>query len=55
MTIESYPALYQTVRLTLTTGSVVSGWWDGAQWWVGLPDDPNNLPVDNAYVISWSN
>ena len=54
MAIEQYPVLNQEVQLTLTTGSVVDAWWDGAQWWVGLPNDEKDLPLEGSFAVSWA-
>lgn len=54
MALDSYPELGTNVDATLVNGSVFTAYWDGIQWWVGVPDDPNDLPLVNEYVVSWS-
>lgn len=44
----------QNVTITLTSGAIVTGYWDGAQWWCGIPDEPNDLPLDNSHVAAWA-
>ena len=47
------PPTGQTVDITLSNGSVFPATWDGLQWWMGVPDNPDDVPVVNAYVTHW--
>ena len=54
MSMETYPEnLGQNVHITLVDGTQTDGYWDGLQWWVGIENDGNDLPIDNAFVASW--
>lgn len=54
MAVETYPSLGQNVDVTLTTGSTYQGYWDGVQWWVGVNNDPNDVPLASTFVASWA-
>lgn len=54
MAFTVYPELGTNVEVHIITGSVFVGYWDGAQWWVGVPDDVNDLPLVNDYVSHWA-
>jgi len=47
------PPVGQTVEITLANGSKFLATWDGLQWWMGVNDDPNDVPVTNDFVVSW--
>lgn len=47
------PPLGQNVEATMANGDIFTGYWDGLQWWVGVPDSPNDLPVSNLFVTAW--
>lgn len=53
MALDTYPDLGLNVDVTLVNGSVFTAYWDGEQWWMGVPDDPQDLPLVNTYVASW--
>ena len=48
------PNVGEQVEVTLANGSVFTAYWDGLQWWMGVNDDPNDVPVTNTYVVSWN-
>lgn len=48
------PPAGNTVDVTLANGSKFPATWDGLQFWVGVNDDPNDIPVNNDFVVSWS-
>jgi hypothetical protein len=50
---DSSPPDGLLVDVTLTNGSSFPAYFDGSQWWVGVPDDSNDIPVVNSYVASW--
>lgn len=51
---EHAPPVGQTVEVTLVNGDVFSATWDGLQWWMGVDNNPNDVPVTNGYVASWN-
>lgn len=52
--IANYPDLGVNVNVHLVNGTVLFGYWDGLQWWVGLPDNPDDMPVANDFVSRWT-
>lgn len=54
MPVNNFPDLGVNVDVTLVNGSTFVGYWDGLQWWVGVPDDPNDLPLVNSFVEHWT-
>lgn len=50
---EKIPPLGQNVEVTMHNGDVFTGYYDGIQWWVGVPDSVNDLPVANQFVDTW--
>lgn len=42
------------VTATLTTGAQIVAYWDGAQWWTGVADTPDDVPLANSHVESWA-
>lgn len=48
------PPVGQTVDITLANGDVFPATWDGLQWWMGVNDNPNDIPVANDFVVSWN-
>lgn len=50
---QQIPPLGQNVSVTLRNGEQFYGYYDGLQWWVGVPDSPNDLPVNNEFVERW--
>lgn len=52
--IQTYPDLGLNVNVALTNGATLIGYWDGQQWWVGVNDMPDDLPVANDFVAGWS-
>lgn len=50
---EVLPPIGQTQEITLANGSKFLATWDGLQWWMGVNDDPNDVPVTNEYVTHW--
>lgn len=48
------PPLGQFVTVTLANGGTLEGYFDGLQWWVGVPDQPADIPLVNDYVVSWA-
>lgn len=56
MIIQIYPQqLGQNVVITLADGTETQAYWDGLQWWTGLEDDDQDMPLMNDYVIAWRN
>jgi hypothetical protein len=50
---ENMPPEGETVTITLDNGVSISATWDGVQWWAGLNDEPEDVPISNDYVASW--
>lgn len=50
---EVSPPTGENVEITLANGSVFTAYFDGLQWWLGVPDEPNDVPVVNSFVVSW--
>jgi hypothetical protein len=50
---ENMPPEGETVTITLDTGVSLPAAWDGTQWWAGLNDEPEDVPISNDYVASW--
>lgn len=49
-----YPTyLNQMVLVTLADGTQTEAYWDGLQWWTGLENDPEDVPIVNAFVVAW--
>lgn len=42
------------VNVTLTNGVTLIGLYTEGQWWVGVPDQAEDVPLNNEYVASWS-
>lgn len=47
------PEIGYSVKITLANGSEFDAYWDGLQWWMGVNDDPNDVPITNSFVSSW--
>lgn len=47
------PPTGEGVVVALSNGVVVSAYWDGAQWWSGINDNPVDFPLANEFVTSW--
>ena len=41
----------QNVIVTLQDGSETLAYWHENQWWIGQPDNPNDIVLDG--VVSW--
>lgn len=54
MALESYPDIGLNVLIELTTGVVLLGYWDGAVWWTGINNMPEDVPLDGAFVSGWT-
>jgi hypothetical protein len=50
---DNSPPENQTVNISLANGTTLPAYWDGTQWWAGLNDDPNDVPIANSFVVSW--
>ena len=50
---QEKPQIGIQVEITLVNGSVFTAYWDGLQWWMGVNDDPNDVPVTNDFVAEW--
>jgi hypothetical protein len=50
---QNYPDVGLLVDITLANNSEFTAYWDGLQWWMGVPDEPNDVPVTNNFVVSW--
>jgi hypothetical protein len=50
---EFKPTVGELFEVTLANGSKFQAYWDGLQWWMGVNDDPNDVPVTNDFVVSW--
>ncbi len=48
------PPLGQMVAVTLANGATIQGYFDGLQWWVGVPDQAEDIPLVNSFVVSWT-
>lgn len=48
------PDLGLQVNIHLASGGTLTGIWDGLQWWAGVDGQPDDVPVDNEFVVSWS-
>lgn len=51
---QQTPEVGISVNITLANGSTFPAYWDGLQWWMGVNDDPNDVPVTNEFVVSWN-
>ena len=51
---QTKPDIGIQVEITLTSGSTFPAYWDGLQWWAGINDDPNDVPITNEFVNSWT-
>jgi len=47
------PPTGQLVAVTLSNGAQIQAYYDGAQWWAGLDDNPADVPIDNDHVTAW--
>lgn len=54
MALETYPDVGINVSITLTSGAVLVAYWDGAVWWTGVNDMPDDVPLNGDYVASWT-
>lgn len=50
---QSQPNVGESVEITLANGSKFTAYFDGLQWWMGVNDDPNDVPVTNSFVVEW--
>lgn len=50
---DKIPPLGQNVDVKMHNGDTFTGYYDGLQWWVGVPDSVNDLPVANQFVATW--
>lgn len=41
------------VNVTLSTGAVVTARYESGQWWVGIPDQDDDVPIDASFVVTW--
>lgn len=48
------PPIGQNVEVTLVNGTTCVALYDGAQWWVGVPDQDADIPLANEFVVSWA-
>lgn len=51
--LDVLPPFGQNVEVTLANGSVFMAYFDGSQWWTGVPDSPDDVPLANDFVVSW--
>lgn len=54
MALAYYPDIGLNVSIELTFGAVLVGYWDGAIWWVGVNDMPEDVPLNGEYVAGWT-
>lgn len=54
MAVVNYPDLGMNVNVHLANGTTLFGYWDGLNWWVGVPDEPNDIPLNNNFVDRWT-
>lgn len=47
------PDIGLDVQITLTNGTVLPAYWDGLQWWAGINDNPQDIPIVNSFVADW--
>lgn len=50
---EVTPPYGQSVIVTLSSGSERLAYLNGVQWWCGVDNDPNDVPIVNSFVVSW--
>lgn len=50
---EAPAEIEQEVIITIATGKELRAYWDGEQWWSGDTDSNFEVPIANAYVVSW--
>lgn len=50
---DELPPLGLNVNVVLN-GTTLVGFYEDGQWWVGLPDNEANVPINNEYVTAWS-
>ena len=48
-----YPEVGGRAMVKLVSGSLYDARWDGLRWWINVPNDDNDLPVEKAYVTGW--
>jgi hypothetical protein len=51
---QQKPTVGYLVDITLASGGLLQGYWDGLQWWCGVDGQPDDVPITNQYVISWN-
>jgi hypothetical protein len=51
---QQAPDVGLQVEITLANGDKFPAYWDGLQWWMGVDDNPNDVPVTNSFVVSWA-
>lgn len=54
MALHSYPDVGTNVSIELTSGVVLVGYWDGAVWWTGVNDMPDDVPLNGDFVAGWT-
>lgn len=54
MPSSNKPDLGTNVNVHLANGNTLMGYWDGVQWWVGVPDSPSDIPLNNDFVTNWT-
>lgn len=50
---QQLPPVGEQQEITLANGDKFLAVWDGLQWWMGVDNNPNDVPVDNGFVASW--
>ena len=57
--MPAYPAETPTegvvVTVTLSNDLVLDAYWTDtdSQWWAGVNENPLDVPISNAHVVSW--
>lgn len=51
---EFKPTIGYQVQIHLASGGILTGNWDGLQWWCGVDGQDADVPVNNDFVESWS-
>lgn len=51
---ETAPPEGLNVTATLANGVTLVARFSDGQWWTGLPDNPDDVPIANEHVASWA-
>lgn len=42
------------VNVALDNGVTLVARYEQGEWWAGLNDDPNDVPIANEHIVSWA-